>query len=108
MTYDQYWYGDVSMVGAFRKAERLRQERVDAEQWLQGVYFMNAIQATIGNVFLKKNATPISYPEIPMIAAKKERVAKERQAEREERDRAFARMWMTQMVEAGKNWGKKP
>ena len=107
MTYDQYWFGDPLMVRAFYEAEKLRQERMDEEAWLNGVYMVNALEATVGNAFRKKSQTPFEYPKEPFSltrkreeAAKKEKRAKERQA-------TWALAWMTNFVEAGKNWGKK-
>ena len=101
MTYEQYWHGDPLMVGAFYKAEKLRQERMDAEAWLQGAYFKQAIESSIGNAFLAKGQTPAKYPERPYLAEEKEKAK-----QTEEQQTAFARLYMMQMVEAGKNWGK--
>lgn len=43
MTYDQYWYGDVRMTGAFLDADRRRQERFNEEAWLLGAYVYDAV-----------------------------------------------------------------
>lgn len=43
MTYEQYWYGDPLMVKAFLKADKLMQERKNAEAWLQGMYIYDAV-----------------------------------------------------------------
>lgn len=101
MTYEQYWFDDPKIAGVFRKAEKLRQERIDAEAWLQGSYFAHAIEATIGNAFREKGQTPAKYPVLPYLAEEKEqkRVTEEQEA-------AFAQLWMIQFCEAGKNWGK--
>ena len=101
MTYEQYWYDDPKIAGVFRKAEKLRQERFDAEAWLQGSYFAHAIEATIGNAFREKGQTPAKYPKIPFLAEEKEQ-----KRINEDQEAAFAHIWMVQFCEAGKNWGK--
>ena len=108
MTYEEYWYGDPLMVGAFYKADKLRQEQKDADAWLQGSYVLQALQATVGNLFLGKGKQPFRYPEKPILT--EERLKKE-EAERDKRTKAeqeaaFARAWMIQFCEVGKNWGK--
>ena len=102
MTYEQYWYDDPRIAGAFRKAEKLRQEREDTSAWLHGIYFARAIEATIGNAFREKGSPPAKYPELPLLAEEKER-----KRVSEEQEAAFAKMWMMQFCEAGKDWGKK-
>lgn len=90
------------MVGAFRKADRMRQERNDSEAWLQGLYFSKAIESTIGNMFRSKGSKPLEYPDAPLLATQIEQ-----QKQTEEEQKNFAAMYMMQMVEAGKNWGKQ-
>lgn len=102
MTYEQYWYGDPQMVGAFRKADKMRQERQDSEAWLQGVYIKKALEATVGNMFKPKGSKPSEYPAAPILAQQ----AEERKRTEEEQA-SFAAAYMMQMVEAGRNWGKK-
>lgn len=43
MSYDDFYNGDVNMVGAYRKAQELREKRNNAELWLQGMYFYEAL-----------------------------------------------------------------
>ena len=105
MTYDEYWYGDPLMVRAFYKADKIRKERDDAAAWLRGLYVRDAIASTIGNAFLGKGKQPFEYPDSPYLTAEKIREEKERR-QTEEEQTAFARLWMLQFCEAGKNWGK--
>lgn len=102
MTYEQYWYGDVWMVGTFHKAEELRQERADADAWLAGIYFKAAIESSIGNAFRKKGSQPVEYPSEPMLM-KNKRVEEPEMTE--DQEVAFAKLYMMQLMEAGKNWG---
>lgn len=101
MTYDQYWFDDPKIAGAFLKAEKIRQERKDSDAWLQGMYFAHALEATVCNLFLDKGKTPAKYPDIPFLAEEKKQKKKN-----EEQEIAFAKLWMVQFCEAGKNWGK--
>lgn len=109
MSYEQYWYGDPLMVGAFRKAQKIRQEHIDMEAWLHGTYIVQALQAVVGNMFLPKNKTPFSYPEEPLL--QKERIERENQTREktlaeEEAEVRWAEAYLDSLMEAGKNWGK--
>lgn len=106
MTYEQYWYGDPLMVRAFYKADRLRRIREDEAAWVHGMYVLNALDATVGNMFRKNGQSPIEYPKEPYLV-KKEREAQEaRELRSMEKEKLFAFAWMTSFVQAGKNWGK--
>ena len=102
MTSEQYWYGDPLMVRAFYKAEKIRRELSDEKAWLQGIYFKLAIESSVGNAFRAKGATPEQYPEVPMLTAERQKAK-----QTEDQQKAFARLYMMQMVEAGKNWGRR-
>lgn len=66
MTWDQYWYGDVWMVEAFREADRLRQERMNEQLWLQGLYVFDAMSCAVQNGNRTKKTDPIAkYPPEP-------------------------------------------
>lgn len=106
MTYEQYWYGDPLMVRAFYKADKLRREREDENAWLQGLYIMNALDATVGNMFREKGSQRAEYPEEP-FSVRKKREKQERTEEEKDRDAIWAEAWMSSFVQAGKNWGKK-
>ena len=105
MTYEQYWYGDPLMVRAYYKADRLKQERVNEQAWLNGAYILRAIDATVGNAFRKQGGQPAEYPKKPIERIKPEETEEERE-KREEREAVFAQAYMMNMVMAGKNWKK--
>lgn len=100
MTAEQYWYGESWLPKAYYEADKLRQERTNADAWLVGAYVKKAIESTVGNVFLGKGSTPEEYPKEPIGLnwGKKERT--------EEEEATYALAYMTNMVRAGKNWGK--
>ena len=111
MTYDQYWYGDVHMVRAFYKADRLRQKRMNEEAWLFGAYVYKALDASICNAFREKG-TPVKYPEAPVwkdewLGEEERKESFAEREEREEKEAVFAQAWMQSMVTAGATWGKK-
>lgn len=60
------------MVRSYYKADRVKTERLNYEAWLYGVYTTKALEATLGNVFKKKGAKPIEYPEKPIEFYKSE------------------------------------
>lgn len=114
MTYEQYWYGDVWMVGAFREAERIRQERMNAEAHLQGMYFYDALLdvAPVLHAFTKKGTKPRPYPKKPyeLFSSEKknqeEELSEEELRAKEDRELAYAKLYMYNMVREGKHWGK--
>ena len=111
MTYEQYWYDDPLIVRAFYKAEKIRQTRLDEQAWMQGLYFQRALDSIVGNMFREKGAKPAEYPDRPLLyefkPKKAEKVEKKQTVEIEEQEALWAKAWMTNFVQAGKNWGKK-
>ena len=108
MTYEQYWYGDPLMVRAFYKAKKIQDRRKDEEAWLQGAYVLKALQATVGNMFLKKGSAPFEYPEQPFTFEEmQEEEAREKTEREQEQEKLWAEAWMMSFVEAGKQWEKK-
>jgi len=67
MTEEQYWDKDCTLVIAYRKADKLRQERANQEYWLHGAYFYEALCAVspILHAFAKKGTRPKPYPSEP-------------------------------------------
>lgn len=103
MTYDQYWYGDPLMVRAFYKAEKMRQMQMDNLAWLNGLYVKSALESTVCNMLSGKNAEKSKYPENPIMYQQEEK--NRRSAEKEKQEEAFAKLYMYNMVRAGKEWG---
>lgn len=101
MTWDQYWYGDVWMAGAFYKAERQRIERQNQYLWMQGLYFYEAMCAVspVLHAFAKKGTKPARYRESPYPLfgeeQEQERAAEQEQAAENERLKAelFFKNW---------------
>lgn len=104
MTFDQYWYGDVWLSKVYLEADRLRQERMNSELWLQGLYYYDAVCCALQNAFRNKRDPTAKYPENPYDIFPKKETQQERES-REEAERLQAKLYMQQMMRAGKNWG---
>ena len=105
MSRDQYWYGDVRMTEDFLEAYRLRQEQMNTEKWLQGMYYYDAVCCALQNAFRKKSDPPAQYPAQPYDIFPKKETRQEQEA-REEVERLQAKVYMQQMMRVGKHWGK--
>lgn len=88
MSYHDFWYGDVSMVEAYRKADELREKRRNQELWLQGMYFYEALcdASPLFRFSMKKGTVkPEPYAKEPYpITAAEAREREERQAREKE------------------------
>lgn len=103
MTYEQYWYGDPLMVRAYLDAEKHRKERFNQEAWLQGVYFLRALDSVVGNVFRKKGSTAAEYPKEPIPLDKPK---EDKTEDDEDKEALRAKLYMMNMKRAGQSWGK--
>lgn len=68
MTYKQFWEEDCLLVIPYRKAYVLRQEEQNRAAWLQGVYFLKALQGSALYVqgFMPKGAKIEPFPQQPI------------------------------------------
>lgn len=82
MTWTQFWIDEPELAVAYRKSEMIRKRRRNEELWLQGVYFAEALNATVGNMFSKGQKHPYPAEPFPITAAEQEE-----RREREERNR---------------------
>ncbi len=96
MTYDEFWYGDVERVKAYRKANDLRDRRRNQELWLQGMYIYEALcdASPLFRISLKKGVIkPEPYVKEPYpitIEEKREREEREAKAKEERLKAEFA------------------
>lgn len=65
MTPEEYWHGDAELMGAYRKAYRIKREERNYELWLQGYYFYTALTTVVHNALGKKGDKPLEYPKEP-------------------------------------------
>lgn len=108
MTYDEYWNGDVWAVVAYNEAEKRRKERKNWELHLQGMYFYEALcdASPIFQAFAKKGTKAHPYPSEPYkLVGSKENESEAEKQRIEEQERVKAKLYMSNMVRAGKSWG---
>lgn len=84
MTYEQFWDGDANLAVVYREADEIRRRRRNQELWLEGVYMVEALSATVGNMFTK--GAKHQYPSEPLpitVAEQQERKEREEKAKME-------------------------
>lgn len=74
--------------------------RVDMEAWLTGRYVHEALSAVLSAALGKKGRTPYRYPSQPYSATEAPQ-----EAASDDRDALRAKVYMRQMMRAGKHWG---
>ena len=62
MTYEEFWYGDPWKIKIFKKAHELKNEIVNQQMWLQGLYIYDAVSAVVSSALGKKQ----KYTERPI------------------------------------------
>ena len=66
MSYAEYWDGDPHLAVAYRKAYKLKRQYDNQMEWLQGLYFYNAISVCLENAFKNKGSSRANYIEKPI------------------------------------------
>lgn len=79
MSYDEYWHGSAERTRAYRDAFELRTQQSNQQMWLQGVYMIHALNATVGNM-LSSKSTKITYPDEPLPLTKKDKLRQDEKA----------------------------
>ena len=100
MSYAEYWEGDSSLTRAFRKAYKIRQEEINNNAWLQGLYIYDAVSTALHNALrgMGKNKPPAKdYAKRPYEFNKKEKSEAEKAREVEIEQRKAA-AWMENFV----------
>lgn len=66
MSPDEYWNGDPALAKWYRKAYRLKNEQINREAWLHGLYVYNAVcsASPLFNPYAKR-AKAKAYPSSP-------------------------------------------
>ncbi len=65
MTPEQYWEGPPELATAYRKKYELETEVANTRAWLQGMYFYDALTATLSQALATKNKKGREYSEEP-------------------------------------------
>lgn len=76
MTAEQFWHEDKRLFDAFQKSYYTG---LHEKSWLDGLYFNVALCNLASNIFAKKGAKPLEYPDKPFdpFAKKPEKITKE-------------------------------
>lgn len=93
MSYDEYWNGDPYLIYAYYEAEKMRQERQNAEAWLAGMYIAKAVDSVLSQseLFRAKGSKPRPYPSEPFDLHPQGKTEEEKKKEAQnERLRAIA------------------
>lgn len=67
MSETQYWDSDCLLARYYREADQLKQERINQNAWLQGMYIYDAVSrlSPILHAFAKKGTKAKPYPSEP-------------------------------------------
>lgn len=82
MTYDEFWYMDPYRAVAYQRAHRFRNEQMNQQIWMAGLYNYNAVSVAINNAFSKQKQKYVAEP-IPIYPPTED----ERKAKVEENNR---------------------
>lgn len=104
MSSTEYWDGDNDLPKHFRKAYKMRQEQINHEAWLHGLYVYDAVTSAMTHLNPKKNthknfaAKPYSFTSAD-VEKEKEEKAVEAQAQAE----VWMKSWVSATQEMFKN-----
>ena len=78
MSYEQFWEKDCCMVKFYRRAQKIRDERMDEEAWLQGLYFYSALcnASPLFRAFTKGTVKATPYQSEPFTTSLKKSKSK--------------------------------
>lgn len=100
MSYAEYWEGDSTLARYYRKAYQIKQDEINNNAWLQGMYIYDAVSTALHNALrgMGKNKPPVqSYAKQPYEFKNKVKTEAEKAKEVEmEQDKAAA--WMENFV----------
>ena len=105
MSYAEYWEGDPILTQYYRKAYQIKQEEINNNAWLQGMYIYDAMSTALHNALrgFGKNKPPAKdYAKQPYEFKNKVKTEAEKAKEVEiEQEKAAA--WMENFVRLNSN-----
>lgn len=102
MSFAEYWEGDPKLTQYYRKAYLIKQEQLNNNAWLQGMYFYDAISTALHNAMrgMGKSKPPAKdYAKQPYDIFKKEKTPEQKAIE-VEKEQEKAAAWMEQFVKS--------
>lgn len=92
MSSEEYWDGDNDFPRCYRKAEKMRQEQLNYEAWLKGLYVYDAFMSGLSHLNSKQSSHQ-SYTDKPYsFEAKKQ---EENKAEAEAQAEVWLKSWVS-------------
>ena len=102
MSYAEYWEGDPELAQYYRRAYQIKQEEINNNAWLQGMYVYDAISTALHNALRGKNQKTRDYAKQPYEFNNKQKTEQEKVKEVEiEQEKAAA--WMENFVRLNSN-----
>ena len=103
MSSAEYWEGDSMLTRYFRKAYKIKQDEINNNAWLQGVYIYDAVSTAIHNAFKDKKTKATSYAKQPYNLYKNREKTEFEKAKEVEVEQQKAVAWMENFVRTHKN-----
>ena len=101
MSSAEYWEGDCSLTRYYREAYKIKQDEMNNNAWLQGLYIYDAISTALHNAFRDEDTEAKEYANQPYNFGNKEKSELEKAKEVEiEQQKAAA--WMDNFVKINK------
>ena len=97
VSYSDFWEMTPSELVAVSHGYK---RRLDTAAWLTGRYVHEALSAVLSAALSRKGHTPYKYPSQPYSATDTSQEAKD-----DDREALRAKIYMRQMMRAGRNWG---
>lgn len=97
MSSAEYWEGDCSLTRYYRKAYKIKQEEINNNAWLQGLYVYDAISTALHNALRGKSQRAREYAKQPFNFENKEKSEFEK-AKEVEIEQQKAQAWMENFV----------
>ena len=101
MSSAEYWEGDPSLTRYYRKAYEMKQEEINNNAWLQGLYVYDAVSTAVHNALRGKNTKAMEYAEQPYDFKNRQKTEFEK-AEEVEAEQEKALAWMENFVRINK------
>ena len=94
MTYEEFWDKDPALAIYYRKAEEIKNDKINQQLWLQGLYIYEALcdVSPILRAFGKKGTKPHKYSEQPYVLNEKAKKNEEQTQEQKTYNKGLDRM----------------
>ncbi len=99
MSSAEYWEGEPSLTRYYRKAYKIKQEEINNNAWLQGLYIYDAVSTSLHNALRDKNQRAKEYAKQPFNFENKNKEKSEfEKAKKVETEQQKALAWMENFV----------